>query len=384
MRKGDPMHLRSRVLQTTVASLLSAAALIASGAPSAGAHSFDQHAVFVQTDNLAGNQIVAYDRVADGTLRQAGIYGTGGLGGQLEGSVADHLASQGSLAFDAENDLLYAVNAGSNTISVFAVYGDRLALRQVLSSGGSYPVSIAVNDGRVYVLNALEGGSLQGFRVLFGHLVPIPGSKRALGLNLNAKPQFTNTPGQVAFSPDGSELLVTTKANGEDLDVFHVDWLGLLSHAPVVNPLPGSVPFALTFESENRIVLAEAAGFVATFDLSQDGTVTQLDSVPTSEEATCWITAVGGRFLFASNAGSASLSGFRSQAGGALLDPLGVTGTEAGTVDSASSPDGRDLYVQAGVPGAVDEFSVAGNGALAAIGSVIVPGAAGGEGIVAP
>ena len=74
----------------------------------------------VQTDNLAGNQIVAYDRSGNGTLTLAGTYATGGLGGQLTGSAVDHLASQGSLAYDATRTL-YAVNAGSNTVSVFAV-----------------------------------------------------------------------------------------------------------------------------------------------------------------------------------------------------------------------------------------------------------------------
>ena len=124
------------------------------------------HAVFVQTDNPAGNQIVAYTQAANGSLTQAAVYNTGGLGGVLEGSVVDHLASQGSLTYDREDGLLYAVNAGSNTISVFAVFGDHLALRQVLGSGGSFPVSIAVDHGLVYVLNAEEGGSLQGYVVM--------------------------------------------------------------------------------------------------------------------------------------------------------------------------------------------------------------------------
>ena len=77
-------------------------------------------AVFVQTDNLAGNSVVAYGRESNGTLVEEGTYPTAGLGGQLEGSVVDHTASQGSLALDAQNHLLYAVNAGSNTITVFA------------------------------------------------------------------------------------------------------------------------------------------------------------------------------------------------------------------------------------------------------------------------
>lgn len=378
------MHITSRGLRAASLGMLSAAALMAITSASAIAEPSTDGVVFVQTDNLAGNQIVVYDRAANGTLTQAGIYGTGGLGGQLEGSVVDHLASQGSLAFDAQNHLLYAVNAGSNTISVFAVLGDRLSLRQVLDSGGSFPVSIAVDNGHVYVLNALGGGILQGFRVEFGRLVPIPGSTRTLGLDPTATPQFTNTPGQVAFSPDGTQLIVTTKANGDDVDVFRVDPLGRISHTPVINPLPGSVPFALAFQSDNRMVLAEAAGFVATFELNENGTITQLDSVPTEQEATCWITPVSERLLFASNAGSASLSGFRSEQGGELLRPLGVTATEAGTVDAASPRDGRYLYVQAGAPGAVDEFSVAADGTLTPIGSVNVPDAAGGEGIVAP
>jgi len=78
-------------------------------------------AVFVQTDAVSGNAVAAYAWAADGTLRAAGTYPTGGLGGILAGSMVDHLASQGSLAYDREHGLLYAVNAGSNTITVFSI-----------------------------------------------------------------------------------------------------------------------------------------------------------------------------------------------------------------------------------------------------------------------
>jgi hypothetical protein len=61
---------------------------------------------------------------------------------------------------------------------------------------------------------------------------------------------------------------------------------------------------------------------------------------------------------------------------------LGQTVTDPGTVDSSVTPDGRFLYVQTGGNGIVDEFSVA-SGALTQIGSIPVPGAAGGEGIAA-
>jgi DNA-binding beta-propeller fold protein YncE len=216
------MNALTRIGAAALASLGVLAGVVgASPALAAGA----SRAVFVQTDNLTGNQVVAYSRAADGTLTQQGIYGTGGLGGQLAGSVVDHLASQGALSYDPADGLLFAVNAGSNTISVFAVFGDRLALREVISSGGSFPSSITVHDGLVYVLNAAEGGSVQGYAVAAGRLVSIPGSSRALGLSTEGE-QFTHTPGQVAFSPDGSKLIVTTKAAGQSIDVFRVNSSG--------------------------------------------------------------------------------------------------------------------------------------------------------------
>jgi hypothetical protein len=107
------------------AAVLVACAPIAAGAAPALASGFggtppfrpgSDQAVFVQNDRLAGNQIVAYSRSDAGTLTQAGVYDTGGSGGQLTGSVVDHTASQGALTYDRGDDLLLAVNAGGNTL----------------------------------------------------------------------------------------------------------------------------------------------------------------------------------------------------------------------------------------------------------------------------
>jgi 6-phosphogluconolactonase (cycloisomerase 2 family) len=369
----------ARASASTARASASTAPALASTAPSFAGTG---QAVFVQTDNPSGNQVVAYHRAPDGVLNPAGTYDTGGLGGILAGSVVDHLASQGSLSYDPWHALLYAVNAGSDTVSVFAVHGDRLALRQVLGSGGSFPVSVATRGDLVYVLNALGGGRVQGYRVLGGALVPIPGSGRALGLDPTASPQFTNTPGQVAFTPDGSQLIVTTKDNGNDIDVFGVRFDGLLSAAPAVNPEPGTVPFAISFDPYGHLVIAESGtNALATFALAASGTVSLIDAVPTGASATCWVASAG-PFLFASNAGSASESGYASSSGGTLT-LLGAAPTDPGTVDAAAAAGGRFLYVQTGGSGIVDEFAVGAGGNLTEIGAVTVPGAAGGEGIVA-
>ncbi len=376
--------IRLAVGAGAIVGLSTLVAPVAAGADPPGPSFFGgaDHVVFVQTDNTAGNQVVAYDRSDDGSLALAGTYNTGGLGGQLTGSVVDHLASQGSLTYDQRDAELYAVNAGSNTVSVFAVRGDQLALRQVVSSGGTFPVSVAVRGSLVYVLNAENGGSVQGYVNFFGHLFAIPGSNRALGLDPTATPQFTNTPGQVAFSPDGSQLIVTTKANGSDIDVFGVGRFGQLSPAPVVNSEPGAVPFAVSFDAAGHLVVAEAGtNALATFTLNPGGTVTPIDTVGTGESATCWVAQAQG-FFYASNAGSASVSQYSDSPSSALA-LAGQTTTDPGTVDASPSIDGQYLYVQTGGNGIVDEFHVNFNGSLSEIGSVTVGGAVGGEGIAA-
>jgi len=351
------------------------------GGPHSGAGA--DHVVFVQTDNTAGNRVVAYDRADNGSLTLANTYPTGGVGGVLNGSVVDHLASQGSLTYDPANALLYAVNAGSNSLSVFAVNGDQLTLRQVIDSGGIFPVSVAVSNHFVYVLNAENGGSVSGYRAAGGTLHPIEGSIRALGLTIPTdSSQFTHTPGQIAFSPDGSQVVVTTKASTNALDVFAIAPNGRLSDAPVVNSEPGTVPFAVTFDASGHLVVANAGpNSLSTFALGSNGTATLLDSVASGQNATCWVAPAQG-YLFASNAGSANVSGYLAAPNGNLT-LLGATATDAGTVDASATGNGQFLYVQAGGNGIVDEFQVNANGTLTSLGSVTVTGAAGGEGIVA-
>ncbi len=144
-------------------------------------------------------------------------------------------------------------------------------------------------------------------------------------------------------------------------------------------------PSAVTFDAAGHLVVAESSSTtpaVATFALSPNGTVTQLDLVPTGKAATCWIAPAGG-FYYASNAGTADLSGYQENSGSGALSLVGATATDPGTVDAAASSDGQFLYVQTGANGIVDEFHVNGNGTLSEVGSVTVPGAVGGEGIVA-
>jgi hypothetical protein len=393
------MRPTARLARFAAALSLALAALVLSAAgalasPGHGHHHHHKHfkpghgpgappprpSVFVQNDDPAGNVVYAYDRRPDGSLEAAGGYETGGLGGALEGAVVDHLASQGALTYDRAHGLLYAVNAGSDSLTVFAVRPGHLVRTQVISSGGEFPVSVSVHDDLVYVLNARGGGSVQGYVRTGVRLHQVPSWHRDLGLDPNAEPEFTHTPGQVAFTPRGSQLIVTTKANTHSVLVFRVFGFGGLSADPVVNELPGTVPFAGDFDAAGHLVLTEAGpSVVASFAVNGNGTLSPIDEEATGQAATCWVIAAGSRF-YASNTGSDSISGYDGSFAG-LLTPLGLTPTGPGPVDATATADGRFLYVQTGANGFVDGFRIEPDGSLSPVGSTAVPNAVGGEGI---
>jgi 6-phosphogluconolactonase (cycloisomerase 2 family) len=376
-----PMKRITRLGTLTAAAAAATGLLAAPAVAHPQEHGLDRfaHAVFVQTDEVGGNHVVAYREAPDGHLTYANTYATGGNGGVLPTSVIDHTASQGAVAYDRAHRLLYVVNAGSNTVSVFAVRGTRLHLRQVVASGGTFPVSITVHRDLVYVANAQLGGSIQGYVVRHGRLLRVADWNRPLGLD-GTKTAFTQTPGQVTFTPDGRSLLVTTKANTNSIDVFAVDETGAPAAQAVHNVRDGAVPFALEFAPNGDVVSADVGtASVTTLRLQADGTLTQLSNVPTGQRGTCWVIR-DGQYLFTTNPGGPSVSTLALHANSAPT-VLGSTVTDPGTVDPAVSHDGRFLYVETGASGILDEFRVEADGSLTAIGSVTVADAAGAEGI---
>jgi 6-phosphogluconolactonase (cycloisomerase 2 family) len=336
-------------------------------------HAFARPLVFVQTNQPSGNQIVVYARADNGQLTQTATSATGGNGSTaLPGTESDPLASQGSLAYDSTNQLLIAVNAGSDTISAFSVRGSKLELQDVLPSGGQFPASISIHGRLVYVLNAGGTGVVQGFRIGGRGLQPISHSARSLGLANGDPPNFLNSPGQVGFTPDGQQLIVSTKASGSMIDVFQVLPNGRLSQAPVQNPSATPVPFAFTFTPTGRLAMGEAGiSAVTTYVVQPGGALADPKSQSDNQMALCWIQRVGDSY-YVSNTASDTISAYRILADGqpVLATATGIVATtEPGPID-LTSPGGTDfLYAQTG-SGTIDEFAVHDDGTLAPLGVV--------------
>ncbi len=376
-----PSIRRAGVVAVAAAALLGGVAGGAEAAQTTSAAA--NEAVFVQTNDPGGNSIVAFRRHAGGALAFAATYPTGGNGGRTSGSASDPLASQSSLVYDSAAGLLLAVNAGSNTVSVFAVRGDRLHLRQVISSGGPFPVSIAVRGSLAYVLDAGLAGNVSGYQINDGRLRPIPGSTRSLGLSNANPPFFLSSPAQVGFTPAGTQLVVTTKNNGT-VDVFSVNHAGLLSGHPASNPVAGA-PFAFIFDAAGRLALVNAGdSSLGTFGINPNGKLSAVGPpVTDGQVAACWIIAARG-FGYVANTGSGTISQYSINSSGTvtLVNAAAATGI-SGPTDMASAAHGEFLYDQGGQSSSVNAYHVGSDGSLTLIQSQTVPDGASQEGIVA-
>ncbi|MGH3865024.1 MAG: hypothetical protein ACRDQ4_02610 [Pseudonocardiaceae bacterium] len=338
--------------------------------------------VFAQTNDPAGNQILVYDRAANGTLTLAETVDTGGKGGSrgpagTSGPTPDPLASQGSLIYDTRHRVLIAVNAGSNTVSVLGLEEGGLRLRQVLASGGTFPVSVTIHGDLLYVLNADAAGAITGYRITDGQFYPIDDSTRSLELPTatGATPSVVH---QIGFTPDGHQLVITIRTSNGQIDVFTVEPHGRPSATFTANPAGTPSPFGFTFDDHGHLVVTDSVNnALKTYTVHPNGTVTQLASQSNGQLTTCWVAHTAGNFYVA-NPGSNTLTGYH-------IDPTGTptvftqTPTRGGPVDLVGTRDGEFLYVQVGLAGGVDGFHIKPDGTLAPVVTITVP--SGAEGI---
>ena len=367
--------VRSAVAVAAAAAAISAFTLTPAFASQASRTETDarrgaDHALFVQTDSLAGNSVIAYHRADSGALTWVGTYATGGLGGVAVKAPLDSLASQGSLTLDPEHGLLFAVNAGSDTLTEFAVHGASLERLQIIGTDGAFPVSVSVHENLVAVVNAGNAGSVTVFRLAGNHLVRVHGGHESLGLSNTNPPLFITAPAQVGFDQSGRHLIVTTKANNSIL-VFGVRANGSLTDA-VSNPSAGPVPFSFVIDAYGHLVVTEAAhSTVTTYSIAANGTLTPLTtSVGDGGVALCWNANAGG-FVFGANAGAGTIASYKTNSsGGLVLSQAIAANTASGPIDLASAEHGHLLYVQDAVAGEVQGFAVNADGTLTLVTTV--------------
>lgn len=348
-------------------------------------------AVFAMTNETAGNEIVIYSRASDGTLtRLKNRERTRGLG------IGVDTDTQGPLRLSPNNRFLYAVNPGSDNISVFEVDGTRLRFLQIIDAGDQ-PLSLTLSGNLLYVLNgSVAGNGIRGFRVApDGTLTSLPDSFRELSSPIAV-------PGEVRFSPDGRVLLVTHKTTNvlltpqNAIDAFTIGADGYASAMPIRNASFGLRPFSLAFRNDGKLVVVEAfnaaqnMSAASSYQLNTGGTITPISgSVSNGQTDVCWVVITDdGRYAFTANFGSGTISSYRFEPSGTLTLINGNAaslGDMSQPVDIDISSDGRFLYQLLRGTGAVAAFRIEEGGSLAPLGVIVggLPVADGASGLAA-
>ena len=154
----------------------------------------------------------------------------------------------------------------------------------------------------------------------------------------------------------------------------------------------GITPFGFAVGKRDQILVSEAAGgaedqsSLSSYSLGKDGSLTLVSgAVPTTETAACWaVVSNDGRYVYTTNAGSGSVSGYEVGFEGSLtlLDAdgrTGITGKGTGPLDMVISNDARNLYTLNGRSDTIGVFAIKDKGGLASMNShVSVPATANG------
>ena len=327
-------------------------------------------AVYMMTNAAAGNQLAVFARDAKGLLEFPVFYNTGGNGS------GGGLGSQGAIALNAAGNTLYLVNAGSDTISVFDLRHKQPNLIQVISSGGTFPNSVAVSGHLLYVLNA--GGAHGAVDTITGFTVDAGGTLAALANSTQGLSGPSVLPAQVSFSPNGRWLVVTER-NGANVDVFTVLGDGLTA-GPTITPTPITDTFGFLFGSHGYLVVTlgnngAPPGAVSSYKILDNGSTQVItQSLDTGTQlGPCWCAITSNeKYIYTVNTASATITAleFDSATGTlTLLNPVGGGGL-AGLLPADTGPTdiaiygSSVLYVNVGGSGQIAAFSIGKGGSL--------------------
>ncbi|KAJ3201991.1 hypothetical protein HK099_002027, partial [Clydaea vesicula] len=316
-------------------------------------------AVYTQTNDPNGNSVIAHAVLSNGkidinSIKTFNTEGNGGQGLDAEGNPQpiDPLFSQGAITRGGL--MLFAVNAGSNTLSMFNINpNDPTSLTlagKPQNTLGEFPVSVAFSE-KLQTACVVNGGKLNGISCFKANkdtgLTPLDNQQRPLEINTLSTPPVgpLGTVSHILFSPDSSNLFVTVKGNPEDSTAP----LGFLGSFPVVDgkvssdPIRKSTPngsvvlFGSAFSGDNTFIATDAGFGAITLDIdpatgsANASSTTKVDG----QVATCWAAFnKNTQTTFITDIGQPSINEVNAQ--GDIINTLNLEGV-TGMIDIAAS-----------------------------------------------
>lgn len=296
------------------------------------------------------NAVLALRRAADGSLRQVGKFATGGTGqaNPTQGLGPDD--SDQEVIASSDGRLLFAVNQGSNSVTVFHIHRNGSLTRiGTFDSGGTQPISLGLAGDSLYVANrgdALQGHTATiapnytGFHVNHdGSLTPIANSTVTLPVGLSPAQSLTSRDGKFLFG-DNFAIPGTTPPLGNTIDPFQIAADGSLQAAPG-GPVGPSVAaptlLGLATHPTQRIIYGGLTGAsqIAVFTYDANGSVTFVRAVADKGAGPCWVVvSADGKYLYAANTGTNTVEVY------SLADPLNPVQVQDFKVSLPPAPAG--------------------------------------------
>jgi 6-phosphogluconolactonase (cycloisomerase 2 family) len=392
--------------------------------------------LYIQTNEFQ-NAVIHYHRSPDGTITESERCLTGGAGSGGYNPIVDRESTPNpfegarSVILSPDNRLLFATNAGDNSVSSFSVGDDgRLTLIDAKRtgnvvagrSGSAKSLAYDASTGTLYVLHSLGPDHVRLMSVdAEGRLTARP--ERST-VNTEDKPNRVAT--MVALSPDAKFLIVGTtfdepakpnpdgspilwvSRNGESprsvasnapdpdgLVVFPVSGHGALGEPVFQDGGGGSPWFALFLNHRpNQFVIGYAvADGVSLATLDSDGQVStgpvvQLDTRRGKPSELCWLSiSPDDRTVYAANFGYSDITSYHIDGNvlSVAKDPAcpqvpgdgrfrALNGTvSSGPSDNWLTPDGAYLYQLYGNASKVVGYAVQDGGGLEPVTSADIP-----------
>ncbi len=334
---------------------------------------FNRGFIYTESNDAGQNSILTYVQNSNGNLSFLSSTASGGNG---SGAA---LGSQGAIAFDSvQPQLLFAVNAGSNSISSFSINDNgSLTLAHTVSSNGTLPVSLTIRNGLLYVVNSTSA-NISGFTIgTGGTLTLIPGSSQPLSATNAAPAQISFKPGrQFLFD---KELVVTEKATNK-ITTFPLTSDGVAeagSSVTSANSTPFGFGFRVVDELTGFMIVTEAAATVPNGSSVSSYSITAPPTlisgpVQAGQSEACWlVVSRDGRFAFVTNTGSNTISSFSIGDSGNLQILRNVAATTGDApADITFSSNESYLYNINGVSHTISEFKKGKRNTLQSIGEV--------------
>jgi 6-phosphogluconolactonase len=222
----------------------------------------------------------------------------------------------------------------------------------------------------VVVLNTREPG-LASFRLNAEGIVRVEGGDQRLDAS-------HTDPAQVAFSPDGSMVVITERAT-DSIVTYEVAPDGTFG-ASSAAASEGPTPYGFAFTSGGTLIVAEAFGAekgaaaASSYAIEDGSLVARTSSVGNGRSEICWaVVTPDDRFAFTTNFADGAVSRYAIASDGSLSLEDATAGISVdgmpGLRDEALSSDGRFLYAIDADGGRIYGWAVEAEGALEPVGS---------------